>query len=300
MTKNDADRSLRMLCFVFAACAGSAVHAASSACHEASNAIPIRQEQAEAGSDFARRIESLSERDRQLAIRASLLAGNVPSFLRAAVPVQLRGRLADGMLARVTLCVLPDYLAIGSNADYLLIPMGLDTALAVASAFGFTLPTRRIVDGIYAQAMVQLAPVPLQSGSQMRSVDYVVRHNSIIAAQRGSANAPLGALTAGDKKELVLTPRLWSDPGRVAIYGWHRGVGRPIQPLSTVHGARYADYSHGVRLISTRVFVDGRPASIFDVLGDQRLAPMLSDEGTITSPEALLAASAAAPPQGSQ
>lgn len=295
MTRNCADRFLRMMCFAFAACAGSAVHAASSACHDASNAIPVRQEQAEAGSDFARRIGSLSERDRQLAIRTSLLAGNVPAFLRAAVPVQFRARLADGALARVTLCVLPDYLAIGSNTDYLLIPMGLDTALAVASAFGFTLPTRRIVDGIYAQARLRLAPVPLQPGSQMRSVDYVVRHNGIIAAQRATANAPLGALIAGDKKDLVLTPRLWSDPGRVAIYGWHRDVGRPIQPLSTVHGARYADYSHGVRLVSTRVLVDGRPASIFDVLGDQRLAPVLSDEGTIASPDALLSASAVAP-----
>ena len=156
MTSNCADRFLCIMCFAFVACAGSAVRAASSACHDASNAIPVRQERAEAGSDFARRIESLSDRDRQLAIRSSLLAGNVPAFLRSAVPVQFRARLADGALARVTLCVLPDYLAIGSNADYLLIPMGLDTALAVASAFGFTLPTRRIVDGIYAQARLRL------------------------------------------------------------------------------------------------------------------------------------------------
>ena len=50
-------------------------------------------------------------------------------------------------------------------------------------------------------------------------------------------------LTAGPRKDLVLTSRLWLDPGKVAIYGWHRARGAPIQPLSTVHGAGYADYS---------------------------------------------------------
>jgi hypothetical protein len=79
----------------------------------------------------------------------------------------------------------------------------------------------------------------------------------------------------------VLSARLWRQPGRVAIYGWHRGVGAPIQPLSTVHGARYADYSHGVRLVSNMVFVNGQRRSIFDVLADSRLAALLSDEGPL-------------------
>lgn len=48
-----------------------------------------------------------------------------------------------------------------------------------------------------------------------------------------------------------------------------------------MHGAGYADYSHGVRLIGTTVFIDSQPRSIFDVLRDPVLAPLLSDEGPI-------------------
>jgi hypothetical protein len=58
--------------------------------------------------------------------------------------------------------------------------------------------------------------------------------------------------------------------------------------LSVVHGARYADYSHGVRLVSTTAFVDGKPTSIFDLMRDERFAGVLSDEGPLDGlPDAL-------------
>jgi hypothetical protein len=177
---------------------------------------------------------------------------------------------------------LPDYLSIGSSRDFLLVPVGLYTALAVADAFGFTLPTPKIVDAIYRQAAVHLAPQPLPPGGTMRSTAYYVRHNALVLAQRAETAAPLGALTAGHKKDLVLTKRLWHSPGRVAIYGWHRDANAPIQPLSTFHGAQYADYSHGVRLVSMTAFVDGQPRSIFDLLADPRFSRLLSDEGPLT------------------
>jgi hypothetical protein len=87
---------------------------------------------------------------------------------------------------------------------------------------------------------------------------------------------------AGQKKDVVLTNRLLAKPGRVAIYGWHEGAGRPIQPLSTVHGARYADYSHGVRLVSAVAYVDGYARALSDLLEDRRLARLVSDEGPIS------------------
>jgi hypothetical protein len=115
----------------------------------------------------------------------------------------------------------------------------------------------------------------------MRSTDYVLRHTNLVGLQRGLHPEPLGALTAGDKKDLVLTEELWRSPGRVAIYGWHKLTGTPIQPLSTVHGARYVDYSHGLRLISNTVYVNGAVRSMEDVLADPQLAPILSREGPL-------------------
>jgi len=261
------------------ACAHAAVRSPS--CATATKAIPSRPPGSATGGGIAQRVAALVGPERDAAIRDELLTGNLPEFLRQAVPVELAAEGGEGHMVRVTLCVLPDYLAVGNDADHLLMPMGLDAALAVAQAFGFTLPTRKIVDAIYAQAPVHLAPHPLPPGDEMRSTAYCVRHNEIVQAQRASAQAPLSALTAGHKKDLVLSERLWQMPGRVAIYGWHRDPGSPIQPLSTVHGARYADYSHGVRLVSTTAFVDGIPRSIFDLLADARLSSALSDEGPL-------------------
>jgi hypothetical protein len=261
---------------------------ASPSCAPAAQSIPPRAASAPAGTEFARLVAALSERERETAIRDALLGGNLPPSLRAAVPIELIGRVIDGVVTRVTLCVLPDYLAIGTARDSLLVPMGLDTALAVADAFGFTLPTRKLVDAIYRQAAVRLSPQPLPPGEQMRSTGYYVRHNEMVQAQRSAAAAQPAVLTAGHKKDLVISRQLWSTPGRVAIYGWHRGEKSPIQPLSIVHGARYADYSHGVRLVSTTAFVDGKPTSIFDLMRDERFAGVLSDEGPLDGlPDAL-------------
>jgi hypothetical protein len=91
----------------------------------------------------------------------------------------------------------------------------------------------------------------------------------------------LGTLVSGHKKDVVITNRLAMRPGQIAIYGWHRAKGAPIQPLSTVHGAGYADYSHGIRLISETAIIDGKLRYMDDILQDSLLANVLSDEGAI-------------------
>ena len=245
------------------------------------HAIPHRAADAPPGSEFARRVESLSGPERDAQVRSELLSGNVPQFLRRLAPVTVTN--ADSAHpVEITVCVLPDYLAVGSDKDFVFVPMGLEAALDIAERFGFDLPTPKLVDAIYEESPVKLAPQPLPAGDRMRSTDYVVHHTQLISRQRDDLGAPLGELTAGDKKDLVLTSRLWQIPGRVAIYGWHRGVNEPIQPLSTVHGARYADYSHGIRLVSNTVYVNGVKRSIDDVLAEPRLAALLTSEGPLT------------------
>jgi hypothetical protein len=159
--------------------------------------------------------------------------------------------------------------------------MGLEAALDVALHFGFELPTPKVVDAIYDEAPIKLQPLPLPAGDTMRSTAYFVEHNNMIGAQRAALAAPLGELTSGHKKDLVLTNRLWQMPGRVAIYGWHVRMNAPIQPLSTVHGARYADYSHGVRLVSSTIYIDGKPRRIEDALGEPALARLFMDDGPL-------------------
>ncbi|MEN8175405.1 MAG: hypothetical protein ABFS23_06560 [Pseudomonadota bacterium] len=250
-------------------------------------AIPERAFDAVDASAFVAEARDLSGEAREQRILKELTAGNVPDFLRQLHPVTFRGDSGSGAGTAVTLCVTPDYLAVGSDEDFLRVPMGLDTALVIAQRFGFGLPTTKIVDAIYAQAEGRLAPRPMKPGPQMTSTDYYSRHNRTVEQQRNAEGVSLGALLAGHKKDLVLSNRLRSKPGRVAIYGWHRPGGKPIQPLSTVHGAEYADYSHGVRLVSAVAYVDGEERPLFDVLEDPKLASLISREGRIPDAEKL-------------
>ncbi len=251
--------------------------------------IPARPDNARGGREFAEEIRGLTDDERESRIREELQEGNIPNFLRRLVPIRLQSPNSGGKPVAITVCAAPDYLAIGSDDDFLLMPMRLATALSAAADYGFTLPTPRLVDAIYAQAAAQFAPQPLPAGNEMRSTEYSLVHNALIAAQRAALGTPLGALIAGDKKDLVLTNRLRTHLDRVAIYGWHLADGKPIQSLSTVHGWRYEDYSHGARLISTRVFVDGVPRSIFEILQDSRLAAALSNEGIVSNITGLIA-----------
>jgi hypothetical protein len=227
--------------------------------------------------------------------------GNLPEFLRKLVPVELQCELENGEHLAATIFVTPDYLAIGSDSDFLRIPMNLHTAVTIAERFGFILPTRKMVDAIYLQSNYHLMPQPLPAGPQMRSTEYYSTHNQLIEDQMNAMGAPLGALVSGDKKDVVMSNRLAMNVGRIAIYGWHRGPGEPIQPLSTVHGANYADYSHGIRLISEWALVNGKLQSIRQLLQDPARARVLSDEGPIHLNWSLLAAvqggpAVAAPP----
>jgi hypothetical protein len=251
--------------------------------------IPTRLADAPGGRVFGEEIRGLSDDEREDRIQRELLAGNIPAFLRRLVPIHLHQLQAKGHAVDIVVCAAPDYLAIGSDDDFMLIPMRLGTALSLAAHYGFTLPTARLVDAIYAQAAVHFVPQPLPASEAMRSTVYYWRHNEMIETQRSMLGVSRGALSAGDKKDLVITNRLWGHLDRVAIYGWHRSDGEPIQPLSTVHGWHYADYSHGARLISTQVFVDGVPRSIFEVLQDPRLAGALSGEGIMANMTGLIA-----------
>ena len=246
--------------------------------------IPSRPARALTGSQFAEFILQMESSQRELFIRNEILNGNIPDFLRKLVPVTLRYALPGGRPISATIFVTPDYLSIGSDSDFLRIPMNLYTAESVASRFGFILPTKKMVDAIYAQSLYHLVPQPMSAGPQMRSTAYYRTHNQMIQEQVQARGIPSGKLISGHKKDVVVTNLLARNEGRIAIYGWHRGLGDPIQPLSTVHGAFYADYSHGIRLISDIVLIDGKRQSIYDLLRDPILANVLSSEGPIPNP----------------
>ena len=226
------------------------------------------------GAEFARSISGLSLKERESKILAEVKAGNVPSRLRNLVPVTVTSGTA-----RITYFVAPDYLAIGSDDDGFLTPLSPGIAQKIADFLGCSLPTPKMVDDIYACAAVKLTPLPIPPSPAMTTVPVFVQHNERITAQR--KGKPLAALVAGHKKDVVIANKVFATAGRVAIYGWHKADGKPIQPLYTGHTSSWVDYSHGIRLVQRRMLIDGNVKTIDEVLGDPRVAPLLSNEGVM-------------------
>lgn len=244
--------------------------------------LPARPLDAPTGTSFAAHVTGLSDAQRYAAAVDQVLAGNVPAFLRPLSPVLMGG----GRRPQVTLFVTPDYVSVGHRRDFLRVPLDLPGAARLAHRLDLALPTPAIVDAVYRSATTILAPAPMPPTSRMRSMPYVLQHQGLVEEAR--AGQPIVPLIAGHKKDVVLTNRLFDQPDRVAIYGWHRLSGRPIQPLSLVHGRGYADYSHGIRLVHRMVLVDGRAWDYFDALADLRVGAVLTREGHISGAQRLL------------
>ncbi len=240
-------------------------------------AIPMRPAEAITGSEFLHLTGSMTFEERQKAAVEELIKGNIPDFLRKLSAITISNDSFGGGPHQVIVWVMPDYLSIGCNEDFIRIPLSYHSAITVLNHFNGIPPTAKLVDEIYAQSRVHLKPQPLMPGSQMRSNAYYLYHQNLIERQR--RGEPLGVLTAGHKKDVVITNRLLEHQGKVAIYGWHREEGDPIQPLSTVHPAEYEDYSHGIRFVSQTVLVEGKPRSIVDMLQDPKSASLLTYEG---------------------
>jgi len=225
----------------------------------------------------------LAEREQE--IFAQVVSGNVPNFLRTLCPVEVTN-IFEGVTNRATFYVTADYLAVGSDEDYFLAPISPNTAQRLADALGCSLPTRKMVNDIYAAAAVKLTPSPIAPSPAMTTVPVFSNHNATVLAQRTAGlNAhPLGALVAGHKKDVVISAKLQEAPGKVAIYGWHQTNGTPIQPLYLGHTADWVDYSQCTRLVQRTLLANGRSRTIAEVLADPALAGLLSDEGVILNP----------------
>lgn len=240
-------------------------------------ALPPRAKGAESGSSFLARLEGLGRGAIDDQVVAAITSGNVPEHIRTLAAVSLTQDGAE----RGRIFVTKDYLAIGSDDDFMRMPMTSAAAQKLADLLDASLPTPHIVDLIYAQAEVRLPPSFIDGGPTDDSLKDFQEHQNKLEVRRKAKGAPLDALTAGHKKDIVLSTRLTERDDRVAIYGWHKSEGDVIQSLSCRHSCRYADYSHGVRLVAQAMVLDGKTARVSDVLASDDDAPLLSNEGPL-------------------
>ncbi len=238
---------------------------------------PPREPGAITGSEFKDKIKGLLREEREAAIVREVLSGNLPRTLKELVSVQVNCVDKKGVLHSGIIFVMPDYLAIGEAGDSFRVPLSPNSAIQIADAFGASLITAKISDDIFKAATARLEPRPLTKNRD--SVETFFEHHRIIESQLVESLDK--TLVAGIKKDVVFSNSLKVKPHKVAIYGWHMQDGRPIQPTYAGHVDWYVDYSHGIRLMSNEVIVDGRPMKLADVLKDPDLCILLSNEGVL-------------------
>lgn len=249
-----------------------------------------RKPEALTGSAFAECISdsSLSLVNREKIIFRQIKDGNVPEFLRKLVPIDLHWTDQESNKTyQIRYYVLPDYFAIGNNEDYFYVPMTPILAQKVARLAKCILPTKAIVDRIYDQATIKLRPQPIPPTKAMTTLPVFIAHSDSIQQQIKNflPNHRTGSLTAGNKKDIIISNKIYGEATpRVVIYGWHKPDGKAIQPVYNKHTNTWADYSHGVRLIQNKIFINNKKASLKKALRKAEICKAFSDEGPINKP----------------
>ncbi len=237
---------------------------------------PLPTEQSLSATTILAMLEDKNVIEREKIVLELLSLGHFPQRLRS-----LKKVTVEEQKRKISFWVMPDYLAIGNDADEMLMPLSFSSARLLTQSWGFALPTRKMVDAIYKSAERKIWPRTYPPSPEMNSMEFARDHNRWIEGQR-YLFPEQDVLTAGHKKDVVLSKRLYQRHNRQAIYGWNNiRAGETIQPLSIWHGEKYVDYSHGLRMVAPWVEIDGVLVSLKQALMHEEYSSLLSDEGPL-------------------
>lgn len=253
--------------------------------------LPQRKADALTGSAFAKSISdsSLTLEQREKIIFKEIKKGNVPDFLRILSKVTDSVRI-DNHQIRISYYALPNYFCIGSDEDFFYVPMTPILAQKVADLTKCSLPTKKIVDKIYENALIKLEPKPIPPTRAMTTVPVFIAHTELIKKQLANFEKEHqnSKLTSGHKKDIIISNKIYAEKSaRVVIYGWHKLDGKPIQPVYNKHTNTWADYSHGVRLVQQNIIINDNDIEIITTIKkalNGLNSYLISDEGKIEKP----------------
>lgn len=241
-----------------------------SACQTTRLSVVKNSEAALGGAAFYRQAAAMGWAARDSFIIQQVREGSIPLYLRKFVRVPVV--ISSGkQRIKVVFFVSPDYLSVGNSGDWARVSLTATGAATVLSMLDCFAPSPQLVDRIYQQASVKLMPVPLYAYRDSTPVMW--QHHLIIEGQRKQQKG----LIAGIKKDIVFVNAKGDSvrANRVGIYGWHQPGGKPIQPFYQGHASWYTDYSHGLRLVSNYVKVQGRLIRIETLWQDTTLRKSL-------------------------
>ena len=233
------------------------------------------------GSEFISNNLNNSISDREKNILQAFLDGQIPNFLRNFAPVEV----TDGK-NKITYLTFKDFLSIGTDEDYVRMPMSAKTAQTIADQYDCTLITKKMSKDIWESAINQLEPIPWGPpyDASMYSTYRYNEHNNRINNQITKLDLNKFDFVAGHKKDVVISNHLApNNPNKkVCIYGWFHLNGEPIQGENYFsHELTYQDYAHGIRLVCNDVIVNDEPYKIQEVFIDKNLCNLLNDSGPL-------------------
>ena len=211
------------------------------------------------------------------------------------VPVTLTHK--DGRKA--ILSVSADYFSVGTAEDSLRLPLTPLTAQKIANLSGMLLPTPKLVYTLWRMSVSKVQNLSIAALGQSNkgpNFGQYVAHDAAVNAQFARLGVNPKLLVSGHKKDVVIGNL--HKPGKVLIFGWYKpepdvfddrsGMDspkrQPTQPYSNVHGDFYVDYSHGIRLVSPLMTVEGKDVETEKVYSDAALSDFVSHEGPVRRP----------------
>jgi hypothetical protein len=232
------------------------------------------------GTDFKNKIANKTGIQREMEIIQAINSNILPSFLKPDNFVEITISRNQGVLRYF---VARDYFSIGTDDDYLLTPCTPVTLREFLKTLQCSLPTPTMVDQIYRQANYKIPAKPQKPmrGESITSSRLYFLIDDAIKNERKKRNIPQDALVAGHKKDVVLTNALTKkeNKGNVAIYGWYYSNGQRIQNLNSKdHKIDYVDYSHGLRFVSNKCFLNGRETTLQAIFTDPINCLFVHDE----------------------
>ena len=196
---------------------------------------------------------------------------------------QSTAQAADGNEVAATLLAMPDYLAVGSDDDFVRMPMTPQTAQQIADQFGCTLPTRKIVDAIDARrnCTSSPAPSPRTARPSKRFSSTMKSSKSSGAANRSACSSPASRKTSSLRHESSKSPSAW----RSTAGG--NSNGQPIQPLTIVHWDSTSTTATAPGWSSTKSTSTAKKSPSPTCLADPERCGLVSDEGPMKPPRYL-------------
>jgi hypothetical protein len=219
--------------------------------------------------------------NRERMVRDFALRGDVPAYVQTWCPVSTRQGLHTG-----TFYCSPDFLSIGDDLDFVRARINGATAELIGRAIGAVLPTKKMVDLIYAASRkLSAQPWGAPYDRSMMATSRWRRQDKKVNEQASDAMYGRGELWEGHAKNVVVGAGLAAKRGEnIGIYGWFDEKGKAIQGPTVNWGSHewtYTDYSQCIRFIHKDMLVDGVTTSVSAVLQNKELAPLISDEGTL-------------------